>query len=211
MKIPKTLKTAEIPKQKPQKKRKLEPIVNFLYEVGTLRKLDRIHKQMLFENDPADNIASHSYRVMMISWFLAKAEKADPYKVLMMCLFHDTAEARSNDHNWVHKKYVKIFEEEIVKDQLAKLPWKEELTEISHEYGERLSLEAKVAKDADSLDQILLLKEYVMKGNKEAERWLAQKDNGKRLFTSTAKELVKEMVNQSPSDWWKNIWTDVNR
>lgn len=26
-----------------------------------------------------------------------------------MCLAHDIAEVRSNDQNWVHKKYVKVF------------------------------------------------------------------------------------------------------
>ncbi len=46
-----------------------------------------------------------------MAWFLAKMEKADPYKTAMPALLHDTKEIKSNDHNYVHKKYVKIFEE----------------------------------------------------------------------------------------------------
>ena len=96
-----------------------ERIVNFLYEIGTMRKLMRMHRQVLLTDDMSDSIASHSYRVAMISWFLAKQEGVDLYKTVMMSLLHDMGEVRSNDHNWVHKKYVKIFEEEIDKDQLG--------------------------------------------------------------------------------------------
>ena len=49
-------------------------IVNFLFEIGTLRKIPRAHQQVLLTQDLSDNIASHSYRVAMIAWFLAKME-----------------------------------------------------------------------------------------------------------------------------------------
>ncbi len=186
-------------------------ISHFLYEIGTLRKVARAHRQMLLEDDLSDNIASHSYRVTIIGWLLAKMEKADPYKVVMMCLLHDTAEARSNDHNWVHKRYVKIFEDEIIEDQLKSLPGSEELNGFAKEYGMRESVEAKIAKDADLIDQILLLKEYEHKGNKEAGKWLIGKKDGKRMFTQSARDLVKEICRQEPGDWWRNIWTDKNR
>ena len=97
-------------------------IVNFLFEVGTMRKLMRMHRQALLTDDMSDSIASHSYRVAMIGWFLAKEEKADPYKIVMMSLLHDVEEVRSNDHNYIHKKYIKIFEKEINEDQLGDLP-----------------------------------------------------------------------------------------
>ncbi len=132
---------------------------SFLYEIGTLRKIARAHRQTLLEDDLSDNIASHSYRVTIIGWILAKMEKVDPYKVTMMCLLHDMAEARSGDHNWIHKKYVKIFEEEITEDQFKPLPYHDELFGISKEYSDRKSIESKIAKDADLVDQILLLKE----------------------------------------------------
>jgi putative hydrolase of HD superfamily len=182
-----------------------------------MRKIVRAHRPVLLTDDLSDNISSHSYRVTWIGWFLAKEEKADPYKVLLMCLSHDISEARSNDQNWIHKKYVKVFEDEITKDQIKDLPAESELNLITKEYKERESKEAIVAKDADLLDQILLLKEYIWQGNKEAESWL-YKNKGKKqnthlvmLKTKTAKKLAKEIIKQNPGDWWKDIWTEKRR
>jgi putative hydrolase of HD superfamily len=202
--------------KKQLKANKQQRIVNFLYEVGTMRKLMRMHRQVLLTDDMSDSIASHSYRVAIISWFLAKEEGADPYKTVMMSLLHDMAEVRSNDHNWVHKKYIKIFEDEIHEDQLGQLPYPE-LKDFVVEYDERQSKEAVIAKDADLLDQILLLREYDWTGNKEATIWLYGKGGKKvnaqieKLRTDTAKKLGKMMYEVNPSDWWNNIWTSDNR
>ncbi|MCX6753710.1 MAG: HD domain-containing protein [Candidatus Nomurabacteria bacterium] len=195
---------------------KNKQIVNFLFEVGTMRKLPRIHQQVLLSQDLSDNIATHSYRVSLIAWFLAKLEKADPYKTMMMGFLHDVKEVRSGDHNYIHKKYVKIFEKEISKDQLGELPFSD-LLEIDQEFEERKSKEAIIAKDADLLDQILLLKEYTHQGNKEAEEWLSGKGNDKvniqykSLKTEAAKKLGKEILEGKVSEWWENIWTPKNR
>jgi putative hydrolase of HD superfamily len=94
----------------PIKIAQLKKAASFLYEIGTMRKTARAHRQTLLTDDLSDNIASHSYRVTWIGWFLAKAEKVDPYKVLLMCLSHDLSETRSGDQNWIHKKYIKVFE-----------------------------------------------------------------------------------------------------
>ncbi len=195
-------------------------ISEFFFEIGTMRKLHRMHLQNLFVDDSSDNISSHSYRVTMIAWFLAKLEGADPYKVLLMALAHDLSEIRSNDHNWVHKKYVKIYEDEIREDQLKTLPF-QELFDVSVEYEKRETLESKVAKDADLLDQILLLREYEWQGNKEAEKWLRginrskeldeRKSRKDRFHTESAKKILDELYDMHPSKWWENIWTNVNR
>jgi putative hydrolase of HD superfamily len=191
-------------------------IVDFLFEVGTMRKLMRMHRQTLLTDDLSDSIAAHSYRVSLIGWHLAKMENADPYKTTMMCLIHDISEARTGDHNWVHKKYVKIFEEEIIKDQLGSLPYPD-LEDIANEYHKRESKEAILAKDADLLDQIFLLREYEWQGNKEASIWLQGK-NGKKgnaqdlhLRSESAKKIAKGIFSQDPSAWWNDIWTPKNR
>jgi len=199
-----------------EENQKSKNIVNFLFEIGTMRKLPRIHQQVLLSQDLSDNIATHSYRVSLIAWFLAKLENVDPYKTMMMGLLHDTKEVRSGDHNYIHKKYIKIFEEEISKDQLGNLPFND-LYEIDKEFEERKSKEAIIAKDADLLDQMLLLKEYVHQGNHEAEMWLVGKGNDKvniqyqSLKTDSAKKLGKEILEGKVSEWWENIWTPKNR
>ena len=186
-------------------------ISRFFFEAGTLRKIARAHRQALLTDDLTDSISSHSYRVTLIAWHLAKMEKADPYKTVMMALLHDLPEARSNDHNWIHKRYIKMFEDEIRKEQFAEHPFGAELSNIAGEYDKRESAEAKIAKDADLLDQVLLLKEYAWQGNKEAAEWLIGKEEGKRYFTVSAKKLVKEICAQNPSEWWKNLWTSRNK
>jgi len=195
---------------------KQNKIVNFLYEIGTMRKLARMHRQVFLTDDTSDNIASHSYRVAVISWFLAKEEGVDPYKTVMMGLLHDMSEVRSNDHNWIHKKYVKVYEDEINKDQLGSLPYPD-LEEIINEYDKRESKESILAKEADTLDQILLLREYEWNGNKEAGIWLngKGKSNGneqlKKLKTETGKKYGEKIYEIAPSDWWNDLWTSTNR
>lgn len=193
-----------------------DKIINFLYEIGTMRKLARMHRQVFLTDDMTDSIASHSYRVAVISWFLAKEEGADPYKTVMMGLLHDMSEVRSNDHNWIHKKYVKVYEDEINKDQLGTLPYPD-LKEIIDEYDKRESKEAILAKEADTLDQILLLREYEWSGNKEASIWLNGKGKStgneqlKKLKTDISKKLGEKIYEISPSDWWNDLWTSNNR
>ncbi len=191
-------------------------LTNFFYEIGNLRKILRAHQQTLLSHDPTDNIASHSFRSTFIGYFLAKELEADADKVLKMCLLHDIEEVRSSDMNWLNKKYVKVYEEEIREDQLKNLPHSEEFIELSKEYSERETREAKIAKDADCLDQVLLLKEYVQQGNEEARRWLHEENKDecqqiKIMHFSLTKEIAKKAIEQKPSDWWKNAWTPKNR
>lgn len=199
-------------KQKIAKKDDLKKLANFFYEVGTLRKTARSHRQGLLTDDLSDNIASHSYRVTVIGYFLAKLASADVAKVVQMCLFHDVGETRSGDQNWIHKGYTKIFEEEIHHDQFSPLPYSEEIEKIDREYRQRKTLEAKLAKDADVLDQILLLKEYTHTGNQEAAIWLKDDNHLIMLLTPTARKVVKEILKQKPSDWWyRGGWTPNRR
>lgn len=194
----------------------LQKITQFLFEVGTMRKISRMHRQLLLTDDMSDNIATHSFRVAVIGYFLAKMEGVDPLKVVMMCLLHDMGESRTNDHNWVHKKYTTEAEELIRADQFGNLPF-DEFLKISDEYAERKSPEAIVAKDADVLDQVLLLREYVWQGNQEASKWLG----GKRVEreyayldyvkTESAKTLGKALYHEDPSSWWRNLYTNVRR
>ncbi|MBD3208394.1 MAG: HD domain-containing protein [Candidatus Nealsonbacteria bacterium] len=194
------------------KKKEIEKLTSFLFEMGTLRKIIRMHQQALLASDPSDNISTHTFRTVVIGYFLAKELKADADKVIKMCLLHDIEETRCGDQNWVHKRYVKVFEEEIRKDQLKNLPHSEELLDLSKEYQERKTLEAKIAKDADRLDEILLLREYELQGNKEASSWLRENnENEKRLFTEFARQISEEIKKQNPSRWWSLLWTPDRR
>lgn len=199
------------------KQKQIKKLVSFFFEMGTLRKILRMHQQFFLTTDPSDNISSHSFRTAIIGYFLAKELKADTDKVVKMCLLHDIEETRCGDQNWVHKRYVKVFEEEIREEQLKDLPNSKELLKLSKEYHERKTLEAKIAKDADILDELLLTKEYELQGNKEAEGWLkglhtkGENEYLKMISVKLAKEIAKEILKQNPSTWWDNLWTANRR
>src|SRR3989304_10464290 len=97
-----------------------QKIVNFLFEIATLRRLTRSHKQMIQE--VSDNISDHSFRVAVIGMILSEMEKADTNKVLKMCLFHDLPEARTGDANAINQQYLEIHETEALSDQMKDLP-----------------------------------------------------------------------------------------
>ena len=198
------------------KKDKIKRLTSFFYEIGNLRKIARSHQQTLLFQDPTDNIASHSLRTAFIGYFLAKELKADADKVMKMCLLHDIEEVRTGDQNWLHKKYIKSFEDEVRREQLDGMDNVEEIKELSKEYDERKTIEAKIAKDADLLDQTFLLREYEWQGSKEATRWLHHgeedgSEQDKLMFTDLAKEISKEAKTQNPSDWWNKFWTSKRR
>lgn len=196
-------------------KQKIKNLTAFFFEIGSLRKIARSHRQTLLTNDLSDNISSHTYRTTMIGYFLAHELNADITKVITMCLFHDIDEARGGDQNWVNKRYVKVYDNEILANQLKNLPNPKKLKKIMIEYNQRKTREAKIAKDADLLDQILLLKEYTWQGNNEAKDWLKTKDGQnqqeKQMYTQLAKKIVREIRHQRPSYWWNNLWTSKRR
>lgn len=183
-------------------------IAQLLFEADSLRHIARSHRQALGTSDMSDNIASHTSLVCMIGFVLAhQVPGANPGRVQTMCLFHDLPESRTGDQNWIHKKHVKANEEVIRDNQLRAL---EEIApgtrEMMGEYDARESIDSKVAKDADSLAQIVLLKVYAYAGNGEAARWLESIENKrKRLHTDEAKTLLDEIYAETPSGWWRNV------
>jgi 5'-deoxynucleotidase YfbR-like HD superfamily hydrolase len=108
-----------------------------------------------------------------------------------------------------------VYEDEIRYDQLKDLPNSKELLKLSKEYQERKTLESKIAKDADLLDETFLLREYDWQGNKEAKDWLRglkkQSHHEKMMYTKLARDLAKEAKKQPPSSWWKKLWTPNRR
>ncbi len=180
-----------------------EQLAKFLFEVGSLRKIARSHRQKLLTDDMSDNIASHSFRVVHIGYLLAKAEKVDPYKVLLMCLYHDVGEARTGDINRTQKQYVSVNEEKLLNDQLTNLVEDNEVLHVMKEYQERISKESIVAKDADKIDQLLLIKEYAAQGVAINNYWFKEKETGIAwVETESAKKLVSQLYDTDPYAWW---------
>lgn len=173
---------------------------DFLFEIGTLRNMQRMHCQTLPQAN--DTIASHSFEVAIIGMVLAKMENVDENKVLKMCLFHDIAEARTGDANFIHSHYVKSDEKKAIEDQYSETPIEKDVIEILDEYEEKKSKESIVAKDADLINQTILQCNY-LKDSKDLARW--NRHSMKLLKTKSAKKLAKVIINKSPFDWFYNF------
>src|ERR1700741_3227166 len=92
--------------------------INFLYEMGNIRLIDRVWRRFHFTN--AANLAEHHYRVFWIAMILAAHEKqtVDTGKVAKLALLHDIAESRAGDVDYISRQYVERNEEMAIHDML---------------------------------------------------------------------------------------------
>jgi len=122
-------------------KKKLGKIVDFLFEIGSLQNMRRMHSQVLRLAE--ETIAEHSFRTAIIAIVLVELEGADKKdKAMKMGLFHDLAEARMGDANFVHKLYVEQDEKRAYREQLESIPDGQAIVELLDEFNEEKSKEA---------------------------------------------------------------------
>ncbi|MFB3926119.1 MAG: HD domain-containing protein [Syntrophales bacterium] len=184
----------------------MEDIVNFLFEVGMLKKTPRTGFQFLGSGH--ETVAEHILRTMFIGYTLSKLEEGvDELKVLKMCLVHDLAEARTGDMNYVNKKYVTVNEAKAIEELTSTLFFGEDIKRSIKEFNEKKTRESLIAHDADQLALIFQLKEYGDLGNKYSKEWIEFAT--KRLCTETAREMADRIVVTDSTDWWfkdKSDW-----
>lgn len=173
-------------------------LVQFFFETGMLKKTPRTGYRFLGTGE--ESVASHSFRTAIIGYSLCSDLNVNREKVVLMCLFHDLAEARTGDHNYVYQKYVVIDEKKALEDQLKNLPFALEVKALIDEFNKAETQEAKIARDADQLDLILELKEQLDIGNKNAKDWIDYAI--KRLYTDKAKKIAQEILKTHMSEWW---------
>ncbi|KKW09724.1 MAG: Metal dependent phosphohydrolase [Parcubacteria group bacterium GW2011_GWB1_49_7] len=180
--------------------------IDFLFEIGSLRNVPRAWQQVL--TGRVQNIAEHIFRMTMIAWIIAAAEKADTAKVLKMCLVHDLGESRAGDIAFMHREYVTRHEELAEKHIFKNTMLEKETVTLLKEYNERQSLEAKIVKDADNLDVDLELNELAKIGDTSAIGML--KDHrphvrAQKLYTKTAKKMWDEIQKTNPNAWHQKL------
>jgi len=195
------------------KTQSLDSTVDFLFEAGMLAKTPR--SGFFFLGSGEQSIAEHTNRTAYIGFTLAyMAGNIDLSKVLQMCLFHDFAEARTSDLNYVHQKYVKSDEHHALSDLYPCISFGDKIKAIIDEYEERKSLESIIAKDADILEFLLSLKEQYDIGNERAKTWIPAVV--KRLKTKEGKMLAKKIIKTDSDKWWfgnkeDNWWVTRNK
>ena len=179
-----------------------EKDLDFLYEMGTIRFIQRTWRQFLGANFA--NLAEHTYRVAWIALMIAKREGVeDTGKVLKMALVHDITESRSGDVHYLSRQYVDRHEEVAIEHMLKDTTLSEEFIALWKEYEKRDCIEAKVVKDADNIDIDLELAEQRSNG---CELWKTFSEIRKRvrsamLYTETAKKIWDKIYESDPHSW----------
>lgn len=177
----------------------MDRIVDFLFEVGMLKRTPRSGWQFLGAG--SESVAEHVFRTTMIAYVLASMDNSvDADRVLRLALVHDLPETRTGDLNYVNQKYVKPDEKRATDDMTAGLPFGDELRELLSEYRNESSPEAVIAHDADQIEMLLQLKEHLDGGCPAASEWTPFVE--RRLRTEAAKTLAARILDQNSASWW---------
>jgi putative hydrolase of HD superfamily len=177
----------------------VDHVVNFLFEVGMLKRTPRSGWQFLGSGH--ESVADHVFRTAMIAFVLGRMdEQVDRDRLLRLALVHDLPEARTGDMNYMNQKYVRVDEEAAVADTTAHLPFGDELKELLAEYRAQETHEAILARDADHLEMLLQLKEHEDAGNPAAREWASFAL--RRLRTDLARQLGERLLETDSAAWW---------
>ncbi len=184
----------------------MNDIAKYLYEMGQLKRVKRSGWWIAGISNP-ESIAEHSFRTAILGYILASLEGADPMKTAMICLFHDTAEARINDSHRVAKRYIDLGDSEEVafSEQAERLPQPiaKDVVSFMHDYEGRISREGDIAHDADLLECLVQAREYQSQGYVGVQDWITNCYAG--LRTDTAKRLADACLHVEPHEWWQGL------
>jgi putative hydrolase of HD superfamily len=184
----------------------LKNVINFLAEAGQLKRVKRSGWWVAGIKNP-ESVAEHCFRCAVLGYILAKMEKVEPYKVLLMTIFNDIHEARINDLHKIGHRYIdfKKAESKVYQEQINLLPKiiATELRSMRSDYDKQNSKEAIVARDADILECILQAKEYFDFGFKQTKGFIEV--GGKFLKTKSAKLLLKKIGTWDSKNWWFHL------
>ncbi|MEK7070590.1 MAG: HD domain-containing protein [Patescibacteria group bacterium] len=176
--------------------------LDFLYEIGSLRHLNRTWTQFL-RNDVA-NVSEHIFRVTWIAILLAKHEKVkNVEKIIKMALVHDISESRTGDVHYLSRQYNARNEKLAIKDILKDSVLEKEYLDLWHEYEDRKTIEAKIVKDADNLDVDIELNEQPLIDERLRKSWYKIRNKAvyNNFYTKTAKRIWKEIGKSNPHNW----------
>jgi putative hydrolase of HD superfamily len=177
----------------------VEAIVNFLFEVGMLKRTPRSGWQFL--GSGSESVAEHAFRTAMIAFALARLDgTVDADRVLRLAIVHDLPEARTGDLNYMNQKYVKADEAMAAEHMAEGLPFGDELLDLLAEYRDQKTPEAILTRDADNLEMLLELKEHQDTGNPQSRDWIPHAVD--RLRTEAARELARSILECNCADWW---------
>lgn len=188
---------------KEKKMKKPNRDLEFLFELGAFRFVDRSWRQ--FYNKDLANNAEHSFRVAWIALLIAQKEGVkDTGKVMKMALLHDLAESRTGDAHHMSRHYVKRDEDGAILDIFSDTMIEQEMLALWKEYEDRKSIESKIVKDADGLDVDLELAEQEINGKQMRQRYAEYRKNVgySKFYTKTAQSIWRLIQSTDPHTWY---------
>jgi 5'-deoxynucleotidase YfbR-like HD superfamily hydrolase len=185
-----------------KKQQDLKSDINFLFEMGNIRLIDRMWSRFLKHSFA--NVAEHHFRVFWIAMTIAAHEKnVDTGKIAKMVLVHDIGESRTGEVDYISRQYADRQEQLAMQDILAGTAVEKEFYALWEEYEKRECLEAKIVKDADNLDVDFELSEQTAMGSTLQGHWqeMRQSVADRKLYTPTAKRMFEQLKTANPHDW----------
>jgi putative hydrolase of HD superfamily len=178
-------------------------IADFIYEGLFLKRTPRTGYKFLGRGE--ESVAEHSFGATFIAFNLGRmsllaGEKIDLDKLLKMILFHDLAESRTGDLNYMNKRYLINKENLAAWHAFERLPYRIEMLDLFEEWQKNKTPEARLAHDADQLDMIVELSRLVADGSEQAKEWIVYAK--KRLSTRMGKSFCEAILNRHPDSWW---------
>jgi putative hydrolase of HD superfamily len=141
-----------------------ENLLKLMFELGILSRTPRSGPYHVGITDH-ETSAAHSFRTSALAYFIAKEEGADENRVLKMCLIHDFPETRLLNQTFIQKEFYSVDNrtKDVLSKQLRNLKGSDELIELFEEFSKGESKEAKIVKDANTLEALVEAKEYIPK------------------------------------------------
>ena len=187
----------------------LKKIVNFLFEIMQLKRTPRSGVTTIGIKNP-DTVAEHSLATAQIAFILGKMEKVNAERAVLIALFHDNEETRTDDIHTLNRHYLGSSKEQAAEkafyEQIEKLPFKNELEKMYQEFQEKNTPEAIIARDADKLEAIVQMKCYIDRSIvdiKTAKMWIDY--DARNLKTDSAKKLFEIIKETNMNEWWLSI------
>ncbi|EEB74298.1 HD family hydrolase [Thermococcus sp. AM4] len=178
-------------------------MLELFLELGNLKRLPRTGWLLRGIPNP-EPIAAHSYRVAMITLFLADELKSrgveiDVEKALKIALLHDVGEARITDVPLPAQRYFDKVKGEVIalEEMLSVTGRGDEYLGLFREYEEELSLEGRLVKFADRLEMLIQAFEYEKAGFRNLDEfWGVVEKLRESEFYDPFRELVEGLVEQ---------------
>ena len=177
----------------------MKQIADLLFEAKMLKEIPR--SGFHFLGAGKESIAEHTFSTTFIAYVIAQLDpNIDALKLISMCLVHDLPEARTGDLNTVHKKYVTADERKALEDATAGLFFADKMAALIQEFEDGITIESKLARDADQLALILELKELIDIGYEPPKTWIQNVID--RLQTDTGRDIAAAAVQTHRDSWW---------